>query len=87
MKIKNKTSPEIINYANNISKNLLSQKARSECEKYYALFKEWQQEKRTNSSKNALTAFAIIFSSSRRILFFAKSNKCSKSISFFNYRI
>lgn len=52
------TPPEITNYANNISENLLPQKSRREYEKYYALLRDWQQEKKTNSfSENVFIAF------------------------------
>lgn len=52
------TPPEIKNYVNNISENLLPQKSRHEYEKYYALLRDWQQEKKTSSfSENILIAF------------------------------
>ena len=52
------TPPEIINYAINISENLLPQKSKSEYEKYYVLFKYWKQERKlTPSPKNILIAF------------------------------
>lgn len=52
------TPPEITNYANNITENLLPQKSKSEYEKFYQMFRDWQQEKKTDSfSENVFIAF------------------------------